>query len=266
MSKIRDVDLFQAVRHATAERLEAGRAPTMPVFPYKLGLVRSVDRGRLANRFRQFDPQKVSANLKVYDALKDMSRFSGITPFQEVSHGGVYFSRHHAAMINEARHYSRGRRPVPKILARKGVISLEVVSFMLMLDLSAYSREADNFLADIGQDSDVQAAMGHNALAQEGLGLKQLMLHSTDYTVARAIGFAVAENLQLDGVQFGTARLSDRPGETGDNVVLYGPEGQVVSSKAAAKTVTLFDYNGKARTVTGEVHDVQPSGDTYVET
>lgn len=269
MSRVRDLNLFHAVHHATAERLKAGRAPDLVVFPHSLGFVRAVDREYLTNRFKQFDPQTVPANLQVRDALRDRNRFSGLTPSHAgggIQTGGVYFSRHPAALLNELRNYSGRRKPITKVLARKGVISLEVVQCMQLLDLSAYSHHTSRFLTDIAQDSDVQDAMRHNNLVQQGLRFKQLLLHPNDYTVARAIGLAVAENHQLDGVQFRTARDSDRPGESGDNVVLYGPDGRVVTKKAVAATVTLFRYDGKSREVTPDVYHVEPSNDTYVTT
>lgn len=54
-----------------------------------------------------------------------------------------------------------------------------------------------------------------------------------------------------------TARATQDGDRSGNNLVLYGPYGKVVSGKIRADSVTLFDYNGKSREVTGKKHKLE---------
>ena len=58
----------------------------------------------------------------------------------------------------------------------------------------------------------------------------------------------MADSPLVDGLRAGTARPSDRPDETGDNVVLFGPDGQPLARMVEVDAVILFRYNGETKT------------------
>lgn len=255
MATIMDSHLFDAVFHAASRRLDQGMAPTALLFPRETQLVRAVDAGYLMNRYHAFDPATVLQNLVVRDAYSDDHRFSGTGPQGPITNrGGLYTSRHTAPMTNEVWHYSSATT-VPKALREKGVITLAVVQPLLVLDLSRYSASTTTFLCSLEQDTDVKSAL--NASRYKNAHLQQLVMLGGDYTVGRALGLAAATSSSVDGLQAGTARPSDRPGETGDNVVLYGPDGEPVCGKVEAASVTLFDYNGKTRELERHQHKLK---------
>jgi hypothetical protein len=257
MSHIQEPRLFEAVHRATSRYLQDGTAPTNVLYPGQHGLVRAVDANYLKDHFHRFDPKTVLGNLIVRDAGKDNNRFSGLAPGGKPSkYGGLYTSRHTAPMINEVWHYSGGKATnVARALSTKGVIRLHLVKPLVVLDVSRYSGYTTSFLRAIEADRDVKSALASSPL-YSGAHLEQLMLLDDDYSVARGIGVAASESPFVAGLQAGTARPSDRPGETGDNVVLYGPDGQPVHHLVQAEAVTLFGYNGKTKEVEPQEHRV----------
>lgn len=256
-SKIKDPKLFEAVYRATARRLGDSSAPTVTLYPKQDGLVRSVKAQHLHNQYHAFDPGAVLGNLVVRDAAMDWNRFSGSGPGGKVApKGGLYTSRHASPMMGEIWHYAPGKTPnVARALASRGVLRLRILRMLTLLDLSRYSPRTDAFLDALEGDSDVRAALAANP-RYAASRLSRLLLADDDYTVGRAVGLAVAESPLVDGLKAGTARHSDRPGETGDNVVLFGPDGQPIRRMVEVDEVFLFRYDAKRKATEHERHPV----------
>ena len=251
MSKLLDPDLFAAVHRAVTTALLGDRAPNRLIDPGTT-LLRAVETRFLLDGDGHFDPSKVPLNLLVRDARSDKNRFTGVAPRRGRlgSHvrpaGGVYFSRHAAAMLNEVRHYAGGGAAA-KALHAKSVIHYRVLHPLLLLDLSAESDFARDFLAELETDRDVAAALAANPGGGTGKTLHSHLLDPLDYSVARAVGLAVGHDRRFDGLQTQTARASDRSGETGDNVLLIGGHARPVTAKLFAEQVTLIRDHGPHR-------------------
>jgi hypothetical protein len=250
MRRVKEPHLRDAVHHAMSRRIEKGLEPTKVLFPGE-GLVRAVAARYLINQAtKTFDPDLVPANLAPRDAGTDANRFSGLGPQGKVSYrGGCYTSRHTSPMINEVLHYARKDPNVPvkgkfpdyfAAIREKGVIQARVTQPLLILDLSRYSPQTSSFLTALEHDPGVRSALTHSHY--RGGRLELALFDDIDYSVARGIGTAVANAIRLDGLQVSTARPSDRKGETGDNVVLYGADGVPIRGVGAEKVV-LFDPN-----------------------
>ncbi|MEM9828463.1 MAG: hypothetical protein AAF958_17875 [Planctomycetota bacterium] len=245
MPSISDPNLFEAVYLATKRSLSRGNFPNRWVARGN-GLVRLVDKQYLTT-YREFDASKVVDCLRVWGTDSN-HRFSGSAPLgigsSGVQHGAVYFSTQHASMLNEMHHYAKQSSKFARNLKQRGVIESEIVKPLTVLDLSRHSGQTLKYLDSLGQDADVKRALASGPFANSGLTLTQLVRHTNDYSAARAIGLAVGDDRSLDGITVETARPSVRDGgESGDNVVLYGPKGEVVSRRIEPQRVILFDRN-----------------------
>lgn len=248
MGPIGEPHLYEAVNHAMTRRIQDGSAPTIMLFTDS-GLVRAVKAEHLKfKNTNDFNPKSVPQNLCPRDSGSNDNRFSGLGPRGCTSQrGGLYTSRHTSSMIAEILHYASRRSEIPIVdgfpdyntsMRDRGVIQMRIVKPMLIVDLSRYASETAPFLTALEHDVDVRAALKHSRY--RGAHLQQALFDGADYSVARGIGNAVANDYRFDGLRAGTARPSDREGETGDNVVLYGPDLQPVPSVRAEK-VTFFD-------------------------
>ncbi len=248
MKPIAEPNLYEAVNHAMTRRLQDGSAPTLMLFTNS-GMVRALDARYLKDgSTKDFNPKLVPAALSPRDSTSNANRFSGVDPRGLAPlRGGLYTSRHTSSMTAEILHYARNKPHVPIVggfpdhdasMRELGVIQMRIVQPPLIVDLSRYASETAPFLAALEHDPDVRAALNHSRY--KGAHLERALFDGVDYSVARGIGNAVANDSRFGGLRAGTARPSDREGETGDNVVLYGPDYQPVSSVRAEK-VTLFD-------------------------
>lgn len=256
MPGIQEPRLTTAVYHAVIRSLEAGRPPTLMLFPQDTHPVRYVRAEYLKNKYNHaFEPKRVAEALKIRDKDSDANRYSGQARGTEITkRGGLYTSRHHAPMMNEIWHHSDDAVDIPHALAATGVIQMSLVRPLLVLDLSRYSPETAKFLTKLETDRDVRSAL--DASRHPGARLEDLLMHGSDFSVCRALGLAAANSPYVEGLQAGTARLSDRLGETGDNLILYGSDLWPLHDKVRAETVTLFGSGGRTKEVQPTTHRV----------
>jgi len=136
-------------------------------------------------------------------------------------------------MMLETAHYSGS---FEKALRQgRAVINLRVTRPLMLADFSSHSRYGLDYLSRLETRKNVRAAL--SALA--GKRLWDLMLSPTDYSVSRAIGLAAGCHHYLDGILFTSARTTPEI-PTGDNIVLFGNHGSVVSTRLSIDSVLLY--------------------------
>jgi hypothetical protein len=234
MGSVRDRRLFKAVYAAVSAGIRDGSAPTNIVQAGQR-LVRASQRRFVVERDGTLSEAKLRDCLNVRDGGSEdanANRFSGRAPDGAVHVGGVYFSLHNEPMFMELRHYNRDSCEV-RALKNGVVLNVEVTSPMLVLDMSRHSAAAKRYLRSIESSTAFQQASGVKSIS-----LWDRMLDANDYTVSRAIGLAAGRH-RLEGVLVQTAR-TDLFKRSGDNVVLFGEHGNLVSTKLRIRSALLF--------------------------
>jgi hypothetical protein len=233
--------LLKAV-YLEASRLIAARSVPTELVAATRTLYRSFDRKYLTVTSAGIFPRKdANQALVVRDQGTDQNRFSGqsfsggIKPY-----GGLYCSLQQSAQINELLHYARNSPHIPRsprtgypkvddTLDTKCIVKIRMMSPVLAADISLHNSAAPAFLDEIGRSSDVQLALRIAAYSRRSMW--EVLNDSTDCSMARGIGLAVANSSYLQALQATTARPSDRsPEEAGDNLVFFGADSQPVPS------------------------------------
>src|SRR5262249_33640493 len=109
-------------------------------------------------------------------------------------------------------------------LAQYAIVQARVVSPILVLDLSRANEAATReFFAELQRDPRVASALAESPYRGD-TALYDAFRDPKDYSVGRALGHAVWYSSNLSGIAFETTRSSDRPGESGDNLVLFAKQ------------------------------------------
>lgn len=219
LENITNLALYRQVYDAALKKAQQGQIPTRLLLQ---GAV--LYRGIPHNRVHLVDGMVTSSSAQeqiwVRDQQQDWNRFSGAAPDAkiEVRRGGCYFFQHEAAGIAEMRHYAlkpplRGQlaldlgplpESIPHLLASKCILKVSLTAPKLLADLSLFSG-------------------GHDVSAMlRRLGLSPQAVSADDYSVSRALGHAMQAMPHLHGLIAQTARDTERGGETGDNICLFG--------------------------------------------
>ncbi|MEZ6127236.1 MAG: hypothetical protein R3C59_00975 [Planctomycetaceae bacterium] len=233
MATVSDTRIFSAVYKAMSDAIFEGSAPTTMVQAGQR-IVRASRRSFVVDGNNKPAYAKLRECLVVRDGGSDdgnANRFSGRSPDGSVNAGGVYFSMHNEPMFMELRHYNPDSSVV-RALKNGVVLSIEVTAPLLVLDMSRHSGNAQQFLRSISRNPDVRAVAGMDSLYDQ-------MMNPNDFSVSRAIGLAVGRHRYLDGMLVQTAR-TDPEQRSGDNLVLFGKKGQVVSKKLRIRSAVVF--------------------------
>ncbi len=265
MGAINKPDLYQAVLAAALAKVERGAVPDRLLLPNDLKIFRAVSPAHVpvasdvATRTNFVSLSAVQECLKVRDQCTDKNRFTGRAADGKCGPtGGVYFFLSQAAGLAEMLHYAEKdvveavasndfdkmmpfdvasrRVSTAYLMARTGILVANLTKPKLVADVSLHNQsrsgEVRRFLNEIGKDPNVSKLIG-------GKNLPDLMLDETDYSVARAIGHAIQGSGRFDGMIAETARATERRGETGSNLVLFGKDG-AVSGGVEVETALYF--------------------------
>ncbi len=220
MGKINNLSLYQQVYDAALKKAQRGEIPTRLLLQNEI-LYRGVPRERLHLVDGLVTSASAQEQIWVRDQRQDWNRFTGTSPDPkvEVLRGGCYFFQQEAAGIAEMRHYALQSPPgqlefdlgkvpesIPHLLASKCILKVSLTAPKLLADLSLFSSQWD-----------VSAVL-------RSLGLPPQSVSSDDYSVARALGHALQAVPYLHGLIAQTARETERGGESGDNICLFGAD------------------------------------------
>jgi hypothetical protein len=173
--------------------------------------------------------QQANEAMKPRDGATERgNRFSGPSGRLDIpASGGLYCVLQQQALVNEAMHYTG--KGGESALADKCVLKLRLMGSMMVADLSPHNPGAASFLRSLGEQSWNQ------------------MTDGDDCSVARGIGLAVANSGYLRGLAVETVRTSERSAqERGDNLVLFGKEGQLIPGLFAEEAF-FFGSSNKAQ-------------------
>jgi hypothetical protein len=251
MPTVRHPGVLNEVYHETLRLIQAWRMPSQLISP-ETTLYRAVDIAYFTPITRDIFPrQQANLCLLPRDQDEDKNRFSGKSLNLGVpNRGGLYCSLQQQALMNEVLHYARSETrpdPVTKLpkpawmprdpatdfprhevaLNRKFIIKIRMMGTALLADLSPHNPGARQFVTELENSPGVQAAL--NLSHSMSRPLWDQLFDSTDCSVARGIGLAVANSPTMRGLQALTVRPSDRSvDETGDNLVWFGQNGQQI--------------------------------------
>jgi hypothetical protein len=233
MPRVMSAHLLRAVYAEASRLVEARKIPT-ELIPATVPLYRSFDQQyATVNTQRLFPRQTADAALIIRDQFLDVNRFSGQSSTAGIpAYGGLYCSIQAQAIVNEMRHYARGKKNVPRsgntgfpqvgaTLRSKCIVRIRLMSSVLAADISIHNPGRAGFLDAIDRSPDVQAAL--RAAGRGARTVAYELNDSEDCSVARGIGLAVANAPWLRTLKATTARPSDRsPDEMGDNIIFFG--------------------------------------------
>lgn len=247
---VKEPDLFEAIYHATQECIQRGRQPTVILYPRQDGLVRSVERQYLRNEHygKALDPHRIPANITVRDTLSDEHRYSGLSPLRDIGNrGGLYLARHTHPVFAELMRYTN-RADVPSALQEHCILQLSLVKPLLLLDLSwSFGNrppEVQKFFDFLEKNRDVRNAKEASHYKDTPLewivrtGVENRA--DTNYTIERAIALGAGNSGMVEGIQAVTARKTDRKGEVGNNVVVFGTDGKPLHDKLRVEKIYDF--------------------------
>lgn len=235
---IQDARLYSAVRAAAADLLHNIGAPSL-IIPTSQVLQRVVDRKYVFDPSGKFDPSLLRENLVPRDAGWDTNRFTGVDASgQPQKVGGLYAAVNSGGLAAEAGHYATKAAvaqgaTVPHVgfvhaLTEKAIIEFSATRTLLLLDLED-TAHVRRFFEQIVTRPAVRDAWAAAKSRKPWTSAYDAMFDSgSDFTVSRAIGHAAADQ-QFLGVRAPSARQSDRAGELGMNIILFGPCSQPIS-------------------------------------
>ncbi len=263
MGKINKPDLYQAVLAAALVKVERGDAPNRLLLPDRQ-IFRAVSPEHVpvtkAAEENMVAGSSVSECLRVRDQCSDKNRFTGTDAVGKCGPaGGVYFFLNQAAGLAEMMHYSEKdiqeavanndfermlpmdvasrRVSIPYLMAKKGILVAHLTEPKMVADLSLHSQsgtgEVRRFLNEIGKAPTVNKFLN-------GRTLPDLMRDENDYSVSRAIGHAIQSSRRYDGMIVETARETERRGERGSNLVLFGSDGSIVGGLKIENALYFF--------------------------
>lgn len=248
MPTVKRPGVLKEVYHATLRLIQAWRMPTQLISPDETQY-RAIDIKYLTPITRDIFPRQ-QANLCLIprDQDEDKNRFSGQSLNAGIANsGGLYCSLQQQALVNEILHYARSetredsvtKLPTPVwmprdpttgfprheiALNRKFIIKIRMMGTALVADLSPHNPGARQFITELENSPNVQAAL--NTSHSLPSPLWDQLFDSLDCSVARGIGLAVANSPALRGLKVLTVRPSERSDEeTGDNLVWFGQNG-----------------------------------------
>lgn len=244
--------MLEAVFSAVTERIKNGLMPTYLLHP-RTPLFRSVPEKYAAlNGESLLELSSAQENLRIRNATDFGNRFSGSSYSTKIaSRGALYFSESEASLVNEHFWYARDKRayrdeltgyPVlHPSLVEKRILKASISAPMLVADLDVHAGHDVGFLNELQQSAEIQSVMKLTRYPYQSL--LEAMKSSTDCSVARGIGLAVATSRELFGLRVGTIRESDRSSdETGNNLVLYGMQDKFLTG-LKIESVFCFGYD-----------------------
>jgi hypothetical protein len=267
--------LARAVFQAT--KREVGNAPMH--HPVSIGnyLTRSFDRKYMpkpVNGVLSGSALRSSA-LTVRDAQGDGSRFSGKIPAgvgkPEIvpQRGGMYLSYNLRGQLAEGLHYASSGKHVPGSL-QSTLIALQGRCLVLckpknnfeLVTLYEFGNDVEYFYNAVQRDRDVSAAM-------KKLGYRditQAIFAPDDYSAPRGFSLGIESDATVDGLAIGSARNFETTGsqgnrfESGDNIVLYGPNMQTLDDRINVVSIHTVDFDAPAAPGRWSVQTFRPNG------
>jgi hypothetical protein len=232
--------LLRAVYDEATRLIEQRKIPTEMIFK-SATLFRGFDQKHTSiNTQGVFPKQNANAALLIRDQNTDTNRFTGQSLNAGIpAWGGLYCSLQAQAMVNELSHYARANSRIPRsgqtgfpsvdaTLRGTCIVRIRLMSPVLAADISAHNPGSGTFLDALGRSPTVQAAL--RASGRSGLSLAGEISDSEDCSAARGIGLAVANTPWLKALKATTVRRSSRsPEEMGDNLILFGANGERVA-------------------------------------
>jgi hypothetical protein len=260
-----------------AAKREARNAPTH--HPVSVGnyLTRSFDR--------KYMPKPVggllsgaalrSSALTVRDAQGDGSRFSGKIPADTKRpeilprRGGMYLSYNLRGQLAEGLHYASSGKHVPgnvqsTLVALQGrcLVLCRPKNDFELVTLQEFGNDVEHFYNAIQRDRDVSAAMKKLNYRD----ITQAIFAPDDYSAPRGFSLGLESDSAIDGLAIGSARNFETTGsqgnrfESGDNIVLYGPNMQTLDDRVKVVSVHTVDFDPPAMPGKWVVQSYKPNG------
>lgn len=262
MSRVNNPELYEAVLEAAMNLVKSGSAPVriLPVNSYLYRASDSTHYMKSMNQLggdrRQMPRSLADEIIRVRDYGTKENRFSGVAPRNSYyANGGCYLFTNQGAGLAEMMHYAEGERfpkehsssrvtppprfrvdpdsgrvSIPQMLGVKYIFQVRVTKPMQVADISLYGPNgggARDFLRKIGQFNLLKSEGGASTSVEKqfpGIRLEDEVINQNgDYSVTRALGQAFAKFPQyFAGLIAQTARETERVGESGENVCLFG--------------------------------------------
>jgi hypothetical protein len=188
--------------------------------------------------------------IKVRDFDVDSNRFSGHSPapvysnsgsslLSVYSNGGCYFFTNQGSGLAELMHYAEkagfrkdyktGRVHITNMMRHRDIFRVRITKPLMVADISLYGPNAPyarGFLQKLGSHNLLNSPRGDTSVNKTfpGVALEDEVINQRgDYSVTRALGHAFAQfPPYCAGVIAQTARETERAGESGENVCLFG--------------------------------------------
>jgi hypothetical protein len=231
--------LYTAVLKAAIELIKQGKAPSRLLFA-NTHLFRAADMKYFEMRNGFITPKCATNAISVFDYGADRNRFSGYSPLHNYDNGGCYFFTNQGSGLGEMMHYAEmeavipwsvetHRVSIPHLLAKKCIFKVKLMKTLKVADISLYGPNAANarvFLQEVGKAEIWESGKATSVEKQFRVRLdEEAISQHGDYSVTRALGHAFCKFPDyFSGVIAQTARQTERAGESGENVCLFGPE------------------------------------------
>jgi hypothetical protein len=237
MSKLMNPKLYAAVLKAAIESIKQGNTPSRLLFANTY-LFRAADMRFFQMRNGLITQECADNAIRVFDFGEDRNRFSGYSPLPNYNNGGCYFFTNQGAGLGEMMHYAElegvlpmniesRRVSIPHMMATKCIFKVKLTKPLKVADISLYGPNAGNartFLQRVGRTEIWESGKATSVEKQFGVKLDaEAISQHSDYSVTRALGHAFCQFPQyFAGVLSQTARETERAGESGENVCLFG--------------------------------------------
>lgn len=238
MSTLSDPKLYAAVLKAAIELIKRGMAPSRLLFVNSY-LYRAADLKYFQMRDGVITPKCADDAIRVFDFGLDRNRFSGYSPLPNYNNGGCYFFTNQGSGLGEMMHYAEReaalpmnietrRVSIPHLMAKKCVFKVKLMKTLKVADISLYGPNAANarmFLQEVGRTEIWESGKATSVEKKFGVKLEEeAVSQHGDYSASRALGHAFSQFPDyFVGVIAQTARQTERAGESGENVCLFGP-------------------------------------------
>jgi hypothetical protein len=206
--------------------------------------------------------------IKVRDFDVDKNRFSGHSPMpvysnsgtsllSNYSNGGCYFFTNQGSGLAELMHYAEkdgfrkdyktGRVNITNMMRQRDVFRVRITKPLMVADISLYgpnSPYARGFLQKLGSHNLLNSTRGDTSFNKTfpGVALEDEVINKNgDYSVTRALGHAFAQfPPYCVGVIAQTARETERAGESGENVCLFGSPKRAIEGIEVVSVYRFF--------------------------
>lgn len=262
MSLVKNPKLYEAVLEAAMNLIKTGYTP-IRILPVNSYLYRaSPDRyymHRVDKVNRRISQSVADEIIEVRDFGAGENRFSGSSPRHAFyGNGGCYFFVNQGAGLAEMMHYAErdglrmdretGRVSIPHMMGNKYIFQVKVTKPLQVADISLYGPNAGGareFLRRIGQFNLLTSVSGASTSVEKlfaGVRLEDEVINQNgDYSVTRALGQAFALFPQyFMGVIAQTARETEREGESGENVCLFGSATRRIEGLEVVRLYSFF--------------------------